>query len=91
MFKPNPILIALAAVLSLGGLSAQAATTQQNKMKQCNLEAKGKKGAERKALMKTCLSSKAAGTSADGTPVASAPEAKRTARGDAKQAVDGKS
>ncbi len=31
-------------------------TTQQNKMKTCNAEATGKKGDERKAFMKECLS-----------------------------------
>jgi hypothetical protein len=30
--------------------------TQQNKMKHCNAEAKDKKGEERKAFMKSCLS-----------------------------------
>ena len=31
-------------------------TTQQNKMKQCNADAKGKTGEERKAFMKDCQS-----------------------------------
>ena len=35
---------------------AFAATGQQGKMKSCNAEAKGKKGDERKAFMKECLS-----------------------------------
>lgn len=34
------------------------ATPQQDKMKTCNAEAKGKKGDERKAFMKECLSAK---------------------------------
>jgi hypothetical protein len=33
-----------------------AKPTQQNRMKTCNAEAKGKKGDERKAFMKECLS-----------------------------------
>ena len=33
-----------------------AATSQQDRMRNCNKEATGKKGAERKAFMKTCLS-----------------------------------
>ncbi|NUZ04550.1 PsiF family protein [Piscinibacter koreensis] len=33
-----------------------ARPTQQNKMKTCNADAKGKKGDERKAFMKECLS-----------------------------------
>lgn len=39
------------ATLALG---AQA-TPQQDKMKTCNAEAKGKKGDERKAFMSECL------------------------------------
>jgi hypothetical protein len=35
-----------------------AATSQQERMRNCNKEATGKKGDERKAFMKTCLSSK---------------------------------
>ena len=37
---------------------AMAATEQQNKMGMCNKEAAGKKGDERKAFMKECLSKK---------------------------------
>lgn len=36
-----------------------AKTTQQTKMGTCNKEAEGKKGDERKAFMKQCLSAKA--------------------------------
>lgn len=36
--------------------AADGKSTQQNKMKTCNKEATGKKGAERKAFMKECLS-----------------------------------
>jgi len=35
-----------------------AKTAQQNKMVTCNADATGKKGDERKAFMKTCLSAK---------------------------------
>lgn len=35
---------------------AHAETAQQNKMTECNKEAAGKKGDERKAFMKSCLS-----------------------------------
>lgn len=42
------------------------ATPQQDKMKTCNQEAAGKKGDERKAFMKGCLSAKA-----DAPPVTS--------------------
>ena len=50
-------LLALGLVMSVG--VAHAASEQQNKMKTCNAEAKGKKGDERKVFMKECLSAKA--------------------------------
>lgn len=37
---------------------AKAPTSQQSKMKTCNINAKGMKGDERKGFMKTCLSKK---------------------------------
>lgn len=57
--------------LSLGAAHAadtKAATPQQSKMKTCNADAKDKKGDERKAFMKECLSAKpaAAEPAADG-------------------------
>ena len=64
MFKTILVATALAAV-SLAPFSAVArdATPQQSRMAACNKEAVGKKGDERKAFMKQCLSSaKAAGT-----------------------------
>ncbi len=48
--------VMLIAPFALG--TAHAATEQQNKMAACNKEAAGKKGDERKAFMKECLSSK---------------------------------
>jgi len=44
---------------------AFAATAQQEKMKSCNIEAKGKKGDERKTFMKECLSKDGAPAAAD--------------------------
>ena len=38
--------------------AALAVTPQQQRMKDCNKEAEGKKGDERKAFMKECLSGK---------------------------------
>lgn len=38
------------------GMSAGGMTTQQTKMKSCNTDATGKKGDDRKAFMKECLS-----------------------------------
>jgi len=40
--------------------AALAVTAQQNKMKECNVQAGEKKGDERKAFMKECLSAKKA-------------------------------
>lgn len=36
-----------------------AASSQQDKMRECNKQATGKQGGERKTFMKTCLSKKA--------------------------------
>lgn len=51
---------ALSAAFAAPALAADAAsppmTTQQSKMKSCNADAAGKKGDDRKAFMKTCLS-----------------------------------
>ena len=44
-----------------------AKTAQQNKMTTCNADAAGKKGDERKAFMKQCLSAKPAPAPATGT------------------------
>lgn len=55
-------LLALGMALSVGAVHAQdkAPTAQQTKMATCNKEAGDKKGDERKAFMKTCLSAKPA-------------------------------
>ena len=60
MLKTILVTAALGA-LSLAPLSASAreATPQQSRMATCNKEAVGKKGDERKAFMKQCLSAKA--------------------------------
>ncbi len=52
--------IATAALLAFAIAPAQAANEQQNKMATCNKEAADKKGDERKAFMKDCLSAKPA-------------------------------
>ena len=73
-------LLALGLSLSLGAAHAaeeKAATPQQNKMKTCNADAKGKKGDERKAFMKECLSAKPAAAPA---AAASAPADAKTAQ-----------
>jgi hypothetical protein len=53
----NKFLIATAFGLFLS-LGVHAQTAQQNKMTTCNKEAGDKKGDERKAFMKECLSAK---------------------------------
>jgi hypothetical protein len=55
-------LMALGLTLAVGVAHAadEKATPQQGKMKTCNVEAKDKKGDERKAFMKECLSAKPA-------------------------------
>ncbi len=63
--------IALGLTLSFGAVTAahaadDAKTKQQNKMSTCNADAGDKKGDERKAFMKSCLSAK---------PTAAAPSA----------------
>ena len=47
-----------AAPAAAASAPAKAPTAQQSKMKTCNVDAKGMKGDERKAFMKTCLSAK---------------------------------
>lgn len=41
-----------------GTVKTAQAGSQQNRMKECNKQATGKKGAERKAFMKSCLSTR---------------------------------
>ncbi len=50
------IALVAASLFAVGMSSAALATPQQDRMKSCNAEAKGKKGDERKAFMKACLS-----------------------------------
>lgn len=60
-------LIALAVLGLTFAVSAPAfAGAQQDKMKACNADAKGKKGDERKAFMKACLSKEGAAPVAAG-------------------------
>lgn len=69
-----PLIAALGMSLSLGMAHAEdkPKTAQQEKMTACNKDATGKKGDERKAFMKTCLSAKA------DMPAAAASEGKTT-------------
>ena len=65
--------------------AAFAATTQQNKMKECNASATDKKGDERKAFMKTCLSNKPA-TQQDKMKTCNADAKAKTLKGDERKA-----
>jgi hypothetical protein len=56
------IALVVASLFALVATPAAMATPQQEKMKACNAEAKGKAGDERKAFMKECLSAKKAET-----------------------------
>jgi hypothetical protein len=58
------IALVAASLLSLGIASTAGATPQQEKMKTCNVQAKGKTGDDRKAFMKSCLSGGGAGGAA---------------------------
>jgi hypothetical protein len=58
--------LALAAIVATPALAADdKMTPQQNKMGACNQKAGDKKGDERKAFMKSCLSAKAEGSQQD--------------------------
>ncbi len=75
------LLVATIALLFTAGY-ANAENKQQDKMKTCNTEAtaKGLKGADRKAFMKTCLS---AGGEAAAAPANSQQEKMKTCNADA--------
>jgi len=53
-------LFALCCSTAMAADAPKAANSQQSKMATCNADASGKKGDERKAFMKECLSAKAA-------------------------------
>ncbi len=76
-----PAMIALAAAMLFAASSPVLAdTAQQSRMKDCSAQAKGKKGAERKDFMKSCLSGSAAAAPAAAAPAAApAAEAKAPA------------
>ena len=54
------IALVAASLFTLAIAPVTMAGPQQEKMKSCNTEAQGKKGDERKAFMKECLSAKKA-------------------------------
>jgi hypothetical protein len=67
MKKLHALIAAASVAFALGSAhaaddakTAKPKTAQQEKMTTCNKDAEGKKGDERKAFMKECLSAKAA-------------------------------
>jgi len=48
-------LMSLIALSALSAAPVMAESTQQNRMKECNVQASGKTGDERKAFMSSCL------------------------------------
>ena len=72
-----PAIIALAlTMLVSASVPAFAESAQQNRMKDCNAQAKGKTGDERKTFMKSCLSGDAAAAPAT-APVAAPAKAEK--------------
>lgn len=78
------ILISACAMFAL--TPAQAANSQKDKMTQCNKDAAGKKGDERKAFMKDCLSAK----TDDKPKVSEAQQAQRDKMGQCNKDAAGK-
>lgn len=58
-------LLAAALCLALAGPALAAENTQQDRMKACNAQAAGKKGAERRRFMSRCLKGEAAAPGAN--------------------------
>ena len=71
--------VARAADAPAAGVAAK--TPQKNKMGMCNKDAVGKKGDERKAFMKQCLSNKSAAVPATPATPAVASDAKASQQG----------
>jgi hypothetical protein len=82
--------IAIGACLSIGAAHAadRAPTAQQNKMKTCNKDAGDKKGDERKAFMKECLSKQhaAAANQREKMKACNADSKAKTLKGDERKA-----
>ncbi len=66
-------LVFAGSAFAAGTAPAKSLTPQQQKMKDCNAQATGKKGDERKAFMSMCL--KGGSTAAAAAPAAAAPAA----------------
>ena len=60
--------VSMTAVMMICAAPVMAQTAQQNKMVDCNKQATGKTGDDRKAFMKSCLSSKTTASGKKLTP-----------------------
>jgi hypothetical protein len=81
-------LLALGLMLSMGAAQAadDAKTPQQSKMAACNKDAADKKGEERKAFMKECLSAKADAKPANRMAACNADTKAKTLKGEERKA-----
>jgi hypothetical protein len=59
-------LLMVAALTALSAAPVMAETSQQNRMKECNTQAKGKTGDERKTFMSACLKGDSPAVAASG-------------------------
>jgi len=77
--------VLIAGILLTTALAANATTAQQDKMKDCNAQAKEQHlaGADRKGFMKTCLSN-APAAAATAAPAVKAADAKADAKAEGK-------
>ncbi|MES2228972.1 MAG: PsiF family protein [Pseudomonadota bacterium] len=84
------VLALSAACLSSSAFAADAASApmgkQQSRMTSCNKEAGDKKGDERRAFMKTCLSAKATPSQQDKMKACNADPKAKAAKGDERRA-----
>ena len=78
--------LALSSTALAAPEAAPAKTAQQSKMVSCNADATGKKGDERKAFMKECLSAKPAPAMTQQTKMKTCNADAKDMKGDARKA-----
>lgn len=79
-------LFALCCSTAMAADAPKAANSQQSKMATCNADASGKKGDERKAFMKECLSAKASPAPTQQTKMKTCNADAKDMKGDARKA-----
>ncbi|KAB8042122.1 PsiF family protein [Janthinobacterium aquaticum] len=79
-------LLAVCCSAAVAADAPKAANSQQSKMATCNADASGKKGDERKAFMKECLSAKAAPAPTQQTKMKTCNADAKDMKGDARKA-----